>query len=91
MIRTTLALAALTVFAGAAYAAPAFEPAIDTSLVISVVDDSTSESDAMEQDQNTLPSSPDQGAAETDPPAASSSTDDGEPMENKEYDRETNQ
>jgi hypothetical protein len=87
MIRTTLALAALTLFAGAAYAAPA----IDTRLVISVVDDSTSESDAMEQDQNTLPSSPDQGAGQTNPPAASSSTDDGEPMENKEYDRETNQ
>jgi hypothetical protein len=91
-IRTTLAVIALALAAGTAQAAPALEPQFDTSLVIAVVDDSTSENDAVEIDQNTLPYSP--GGSKSKPSAgasSSSSSDDGTPMENKEYDRETNQ
>ncbi len=55
MLRTTTAAIAIVLLAGAAQAAPVLTPANDTSLVIKVVNDSTSENDAIELEDNTLP------------------------------------
>ena len=57
MLRTSLAVLALTLLAGAAQATPV--PALSGSnLVITVADDATSENDAIQLDENTEPSSP---------------------------------
>ena len=68
MLRTTVAVIAL-LLAGAAQAAPVAIVADDaSSLVIKVVDDATDENDAIEMEENKLPSpeatdpSPAQGA-----------------------------
>jgi hypothetical protein len=55
MLRTTTAAIAIVLLAGAAQAAPALTPAKDTSLVIKVVSDATSENDAIELEENELP------------------------------------
>ena len=55
MLRTSLSIIAMTLLAGAAQAAPVPAPADTSSLVINVVSDATSEDDAIELDQNTLP------------------------------------
>ena len=56
MLRTTVAVIAL-LLAGAAQAAPVAIVADDTSsLVIKVVDDATNENDAIEMEENKLPS-----------------------------------
>ena len=57
MLRTSLAVIAMTLLAGAAQAAPVIAPVEGSNLVITVANDATSESDAIQLDQNTEPSS----------------------------------
>ncbi|MGI8725286.1 MAG: hypothetical protein ACR2J1_08035 [Methyloceanibacter sp.] len=83
-VRTTVALFTVMLFAGVAQAAPVAPPADDASLLINVVDDATSENDAIDMDENKLPSP--EGATTSTPPAATpapSSTDDVETDELK--------
>jgi hypothetical protein len=89
-LKTTLAILALGLCAGAAQAAPA--PALDTSLLVKIADDSTSETQAIEDDRNTEPSSGGSMTTEPDPSAGDSmSSKPAAPRENKEYDRENDQ
>jgi len=55
MLRTIPAAIAIVLLAGAAQAAPVMTPANDTNLVIKVVNDATSENDAIELEENTMP------------------------------------
>jgi hypothetical protein len=86
-VRMTIAVAVLTVLGGTAFAAPAHNP----SLVITVANDadnSASENQAIKGDEEQT-NSPNAPVTEPSAPSASPN-DSGQPMENKEYDRENN-
>lgn len=88
MLRTSLAVLAATLLAGAAQAAPV--PALTGSnIVIKVVDDATSETDAIQLDENKEPYKPGSGMKQKSPQAGSSSG--SGDLEIQEFDRETNQ
>jgi hypothetical protein len=76
-VRTTTALLALTLFAGVGHAAPGPALADNTGLVISVVDDSTNEDDAIDKEQNKL-SSPEDAAPYAPSPSPQSSSSNNE-------------
>jgi hypothetical protein len=84
-VRTTIALLALTLFAGVGQAAPA--PTLtDSTFVIPVVDDATNENDAIDMQQNKLPS-PEDASTQAQTPSNQSS---GHDNENKVIDQEQN-
>ena len=58
MLRTIPAALAIVLLTGAAWAAPALTSAPDTSIVINIVDDATSETDAIQLDEGKQPYSP---------------------------------
>lgn len=75
MLRTTTAAIAIVLLAGAAQAAPVMTPAHDTSVVIKIVNDATSENDAIELEENTLPGGNEPSAAMGAEPNSGGSTD----------------
>ena len=87
MLRITTAVIAITVMTGAAYAAPVPALTDDNDLVINIVDDATSETDAIQLNEGKEPYAAG-GSMQNNPPAASGPSGN---LENQEYDRETNQ
>jgi hypothetical protein len=67
-VRTTLALVTLTLLSGAALAAPVPAVTAEPSLLVTVADDSTSENEAIELEQNKVPSP--EGSTASDPSPA---------------------
>lgn len=85
-VRTTVALFTVMLFAGVAQAAPVAPLADDASLFINVVDDATSENDAIDMDENKLPSP--EGATTSTPPAATPAPSSDDNVETDELKRD---